>query len=98
MIKYAAIAYHPNTHEYGYANDCSSRQEAEHEASRNLGSGSVIPAWVADDGYAALARSHNGIYDGGIGQTLREAEHKALNNCSARGGTDCFIVCSVYSG
>ncbi len=98
MIRYAAIAFHPHTLEYGYANDCSSREEAESEASQNLGSGYVIPAWVGDDGYAALARSPNGIYNGGTGQTLREAEQDALRSCAARGGTGCYIMCSVYSG
>lgn len=99
MIKYAAIAFHPHTLKYGYANDCSSREEAESKASRNIESGYVIAAWVADNGYAALAISaENGYFNGGEGQTLQEAEQDAIYRCEQRGGINCYIVCSVYSG
>lgn len=94
---FGAIAYHyQNNQRWSGQDKCSSRSEAE-EAALNEAGGGVILAW-AENSYMALAMSAIGHAGGGFGDSENAATQMAISQCENNGGTDCYIVCTFYTG
>ncbi len=95
---FAAIAYSPNTGNYGYAYGKSCQADVEIAA---LGYCKAPDAQVVvwcENAYAALAVGDNGVYGYATADTRKEAERLALRYCRDAGGCNPRIRCWVNSG
>lgn len=95
---FAAIAYSPNTGNYGYAYGKGCRAEAENAA---VGYCNACDAQVVvwcENASAALAVGDNGVYGYAYANCRADAERLALCYCRDAGGCNAHILCWVNSG
>jgi serine/threonine-protein kinase len=91
---FGAIAYSPDTRDYGYSFGYSSRSEAERRAKRECGKDDCeIAAWF-ENSCGAVAVGDDGTWAGGTGNTERAARQDAMTDCTSDGGKNCKVLYS----
>jgi len=95
---YAAIAYSPNSHSYGYSYGYATQGGAELESLLRCDGDDARVVVVAEDAYVALAVGRNGAYGYAWGTSQDIAESIALQECLDNNGVVAHVVVSVYSG
>jgi hypothetical protein len=89
---HGAIAYSPQSGDYGYSYGQSTRAAAEQRAKRECGKADCeIAAWF-ESACGALAVGDDGTWAGGEGGTERQARQDALSDCVKDGGKKCAVV------
>jgi len=89
---YGAIAYSPDSGDYGYSFSYSSRAGAERRAKRECGkTDCTIAAWFRNS-CGALATGDDGTWAGGRGDSESAARRDAQSDCVKEGGKNCEVV------
>ncbi len=95
---FAAIAYSPNTGNYGYAYSKSCQANVENAALGYCNAPDAQVLVACENASAALAVGDNGVYGYATADTRKEAERLALRYCRDAGGCNPRIRCWVSSG
>lgn len=94
---YGAIAYSPDSGEYGYSEQYTNRSQAEQRAKQECGKNDCeIAAWFYNS-CGALATDDNGTWGGAQGGNEQRARQAALARCAKEGGKDCKVIVSRCS-
>jgi serine/threonine-protein kinase len=94
---WGAIAYSPNSGDYGYSYGTASRTAAEQRAKRECGKADCeVAAWFSNS-CGALAASDDGIWTGAQNDNERRAREIALADCIKDRGKNCEVIYSRCS-
>jgi serine/threonine-protein kinase len=94
---YGAIAYSPESGDYGYSFSFSSRSGAERRAQRECGRADCeIAVWFRNS-CGAIAVSDEGTWAGGRGNTEDAAGRDAKTDCVKYGGEECEVLHALCS-
>jgi hypothetical protein len=95
---YGAIAYSPDSGNYGYSQNYDSRGQAEGHAKRECGKGDCeIAAWFYNSCGALATDDDEGSWGGAQGGNEARARQAAVARCVREGGKKCKVVASVCS-
>jgi hypothetical protein len=95
---YGAIAYSPDSGDYGHSYNYSSRSAAESRARKECGkSDCQIAAWFSNSCGALSIDDDTGAWGGGNGGSEQVARADAQKSCAGEGGKNCKVEFSVCS-
>lgn len=94
---YGAIAYSPDSGDYGYSEQSVNRAQAEQRARQECGKNDCkIAAWYYNS-CGALAADDDDHWGGAQGSDEPQASRAAQTRCAEEGGKNCKVIVSQCS-